>query len=353
MSKGRTYHLTGRMVKAVLPFFLAILSPLTAGAHTLAADSVGKDSVTHLQDIPKMLDDKLIANYYKTKYDTNYIARPHQKWLFRFLVNHTGNVIKAQGTVNGIFSDQDFHSNGNTALSLEVNYCDVGASLSFTPNKHDDRVFNFEYYGQRFSLTFNYQRATSLKGNIIMDKITHSGDNGLLMKVYNVTGYYTFNHRRFSFPAALSQNYYQRRSVGSWLAGVTVQVGSVKTTDDLKRRFPQVPETKLTFTNIGIGGGYGYNWVLGNRSEWLLHCSALPALVVYKKHKLTINQQKEKDKKVNFNMLLNGRVAVVYHFTPRYNAGATFITNASLFNDDQVVVKESKWQTRFFFGLRL
>lgn len=43
------------------------------------------------------------------------------------------------------------------------------------------------------------------------------------MQVLNLTGYYTFNHRRFSYPAAFTQSYIQRRSAGSWLAGISYQ----------------------------------------------------------------------------------------------------------------------------------
>jgi hypothetical protein len=31
--------------------------------------------------------------YFRTKYDTNYVARPKQKWLLRLLGNQTGNYI--------------------------------------------------------------------------------------------------------------------------------------------------------------------------------------------------------------------------------------------------------------------
>ena len=31
--------------------------------------------------------------YFRTKYDTNYVARPKQKWLLRLLGNQTGNSI--------------------------------------------------------------------------------------------------------------------------------------------------------------------------------------------------------------------------------------------------------------------
>lgn len=356
MVKTKIFNLLERIVKAVRPSTILLFYyfiPFVAEAQTHVADSVIKKTVTQLQDFSKQVDDKLVANYYKTKYDTNYVDRPYQKWLLRFLVNHSESFIRATGIVNGIESDHDLNTRGNTSLSLEVNYCDVSVALSFNPDNHDDYVFNFEYYGQKFSINFNYQRAKSLVGDMVWGDTKHLGDDGLLMKVYDVAGYYTFNNRQFSFPAALNQNYIQRRSAGSWLAGLSFQTGSIETTDEMKKRNPKAPDTELTFTNFGIGGGYGYNWVLDRQSQWLLHLSALPTFVVFKQNVLSVNHDEEKDKKMGFNMILNNRAAVVYHITPRYNVGATFTMTTPLINNDEVVVKQTKWMAHVFFGLRL
>ena len=173
------------------------------------------------------------------------------------------------------------------------------------------------------------------------------------MNVVNVSAYYTFNHRRFSFPAALYQNYYQLRSAGSWLAGVSVQSGSIKTTDELKERSQVAPEVHLTFANVAFGGGYGYNLVLGKRSQWLLHLSALPSIVFYKNNKLTVNNNEMRDHGLIFNMILNERASVVYHFTPRFNAGASLIMSNSLYDNGDIKFNQNKWLARAFFGVRL
>ena len=60
-----------------------------------------------------------------------------------------------------------------------------------------------------------------------------------------------------------------------------------------------------------------------------------------------------KDNNVGFNMILNNRAAVVYHISPRYNVGATFTMSTPLFNNDKVIVNQTKWLIRAFFGLRL
>ena len=337
--------------------FSAVTS--AANAQFVAADSLKNDSSTSYkakESIGKRLNAKLSNKYYSTKYDTNYVTRPKEKWLLRLLGNQTGNYIHAKGTVHDVYSKYDLHTKTNYTMGLEVNYCDIAASLSVNPAKlngdYNDYEFNFEYHGQIISFDINYQRATSLSGDIKLGNIDHLDEEGLRMNVVNASAYYIFNNRQFSYPAALYQNYYQRRSAGSWLAGLSFQGGSIKTTDELKARSPQAPEVHLTFANVAIGGGYGYNLVLGKRSQWLLHFSALPSFVVYKHNRLTVNGEEMKDHGLCFNMLFNERVAVVYHFTPRFNAGASLIMSNSIYNNDDIKINQNKWLARAFFGMR-
>jgi len=337
--------------------FSAVMT--AADAQSVAADSIETDTLETPEKNPglgKRLNTKLTNKYYKTKYDTNYVVRPKEKWLLRFLGNYAGNYIHAKGTVNNVYSKYDLHTRRNTSVSLEVNYCDLAIALTLNPDKlrgiYDDYELNLEYHGNMISLDFNYLRATSLTGDIRLGNIDHLNENALRMNIVNASAYYVFNHRKFSYPAALYQNYYQRRSAGSWLAGLSVQAGSVKTIAELKERNPLAPEVHLKFANIALGGGYGYNLVLGKRSQWLLHLSVIPSFVVYKHNRLTVNGNELKDHGLCFNMLFNERASVVYHITPRYNVGASLIMSNSIYNNDDIKINQNKWLARAFFGIR-
>ena len=113
------------------------------------------------------------------------------------------------------------------------------------------------------------------------------------------------------------------------------------------------PEVHLTFANVTLGGGYGYNLVLGHRSQWLLHLSAMPSAVLYKHNRLTVNEHELKDHRLCFNMIFNERAALVYHFTPRYNIGASIIMSNSIYDNGDIKINQNKWLTRAFFGVRL
>ena len=302
------------------------------------------------------MDSVLAARYYKIPYDTNYVVRPEGRLTLKVRMNQTGNTFHAKGTVNGLYSKADLSTSHKTTFSVAAIYRGIGVGVAVNPAKwkgiYKDYEFNLNYYSNRLSLDFSYQRSESLAGDIIGDR----GEQQLLtedltQKVLNMVGYYAFNHRRFSFPAAFTQSYIQRRSAGSWLAGISYQGGSIQTTDKLKERNPNAPDVRIYVGHIGIGGGYGYNWVLGKK--WLLHFSMLPTFVVYNRNNMTVNGDRKKAKQMRFNMIFNERLAVVHNFSPRYFAGATLVMNNSIFDDDVVVVNQNKWRARAFFGLRL
>ena len=301
------------------------------------------------------VDSALSARYYKTPYDTNYVIRPEGKLTLKLRLNQTGNDIHAKGTVNDIYSRADLKTSNKTTISVAAAYRGLSLGLSVNPAKmkgvYKDYEFNLNYFSNRLSLDASYQRSSTLSGDIERNGMQHLESGDISMKVLNLAGYYTFNHRRFSFPAAFTQSYIQLRSAGSWLVGFSYQGGSIRTTDDLKTRNPNAPDVHIDLGHVGIGGGYGYNLVLGKK--WLLHFSMLPTFVVYNRNKFTVNDERKRAKHMRFNMIFNERVAIVRNFSPRFFAGATLVMNNSVFDDDVVIVNQNKWRARAFVGIRL
>ena len=343
-----------------------MIGSATVGADTdvcpqLLSDSVAQavapgDTIVRKESIWKRVSDKLGTRYYNSKYDSAYVIRPEGKGLtLKVRMNQTGNSFHAKGTINGIYSKADLSTKNKTTFSLAGNYRGIGAAIAINPAKwsgdYKDYELNLNYYGSRLSLDLSYQRSESLSGDICGDR----GDKRLetddaTLKVLNLVGYYTFNHRRFSYPAAFTQSYIQRRSAGSWLVGISYQGGSIKTNDELKQRAPDAPEITIEFGHIGLGGGYGYNLVLGRK--WLLHASLLPTAVVYNRNKMIVNGENKEAQNIRFNVIFNERLAVVYNFSLRYFAGATLVMNNSVFDDKNVVVNQNKWRARAFIGMR-
>ena len=216
---------------------------------------------------------------------------------------------------------------------------------------YKDYEFNLNYFSSRLSLDASYQRSTTLAGDIERNGMQRLESGDVTMKVLNLAGYYTFNHRRFSYPAAFTQSYIQRRSAGSWLVGFSYQGGSIVTSDELKAKNPNAPDVRIYLGHFGIGGGYGYNWVLGKK--WLLHFSTLPTVVVFNRNNFKVNGERKKAQRMRFNMLFNERLAIVRNFSPRFFAGATLVMNNSVFDDENVIINQNKWRARAFVGARL
>ena len=301
------------------------------------------------------VDSVLTARYYRSPYDTDYVVRPVGTLTLKLRLNQTGNTLHAKSEEDGIRQKADFSTKHKTTISLAASFRGLTAALAINPAKlsgaYKDYELNAHYFGSRVSLDFSYQRSESLEGDISSEKWMRLEAGDVEMKVMNIAGYYTFNHRHFSYSAAFTQSYLQRRSAGSWLAGISYQGGSIETTDALVARSPEAPKVRMYTGHVGIGGGYGYNLVIGRK--WLFHLSALPTFVVYNRNNLTIDDERQKAHRVHLNMMFNERAAIVYNFSPRYFAGATLVMNNSAFADDVVVINQNKWRARFFVGMRL
>ena len=335
---------------------LVIVTALMFALSVQAQDSEQIAPQARDQQMRMRVDSALAARYYKISYDTNYVVRPEGRLTLKVRMNQTGNDFHAKGTVNDTYCRADLSTSHKTTFSIAGIYRGIGIGMAINPYKwsgiYKDYEFNLNYYSSKLSLDFSYQRSESLAGDIERgdnDSRLESGD--VTLKVINLAGYYTFNHRRFSFPAAFTQSYIQRRSAGSWLAGISYQGGSIETTDALKARNPNAPDTRIYIGHFGIGGGYGYNWVIGKK--WLLHFSMLPTFVVYNRNNFTINGERKRAQHMRFNMIFNERVAIVRNFSPRYFAGATLVMNNSVFDDNVIIVNQNKWRARAFLGMRL
>ena len=336
-----------KKMQSILRTLICVLSGFTV----MGAAAQSRD-----RQMRTLVDSVLAERYYVTPYDTNYVVRPDGRLTLKVRMNQTGNSFHAKGTVNDIYSKADLRTSHKTTFSVAAIYRGIGIGMAINPAKwkgiYKDYEFNLNYYSNRISLDFSYQRSESLAGDVQRDDNMSRLESGdVTLKIANLAGYYSFNHRRFSFPAAFTQSYIQLQSAGSWLAGISYQGGSIKTSDNLKARSLNAPDINIGVGHIGIGGGYGYNWVIGKR--WLLHFSMLPTFVVYSRNKFTVNGERKQAKHMRFNMIFNERVAIVRNFSPRYFAGATLVMNNSIFDDEAVVVNQNKWRARAFFGMRL
>ena len=294
-------------------------------------------------------DSLLTERYRRSDIDTLFISRPQTKWTVRGRLNVSGAELDIMGKEMGTPFESKFSADYKSTLSLGVNYLGVSVSLALNPaklmGKYKDFELNLNSYSNRWGFDFIYQNAHNFKG-------WHKAENAplinlppevLTMKSLNLNAYYAFNHRRFSYPAAFSQSYIQRRSAGSFLLAVSGQGQKAKTRAQY--------ESLLRVTNIGIGAGYGYNWVPSR--HWLLHISALPTLTVYSNTSLKVNNERIPLDYHFPEAIITARGAIVRQFGNMF-IGATMIYNFTNVGDrNQLSIENTKWRTRLFVGIRL
>ena len=299
------------------------------------------------------LDSLLDKNYNKINYDTTYIARPDASLTLKARVSEGASSLYIKQKADGVRTKADLETSHMVKLSLGANYKGLAVALTLNParlrGRNNDYEFNLNYYSNRVCLEASYQWSKTMAGDVTSrDMTVHLGRGALRTRLLNVTGYYVFNHKRFSYPAAFSQTYIQKRSAGSWLVGFSYQGGSLKSTDDAPEN---MPVTRFHVGHFGIGGGYGYNLVL--HRKWLLHLSTMPTIVVGDYNNITYDGEKSKVHGKFPELIFNERAAVVYNMGANKFAGMSFSMNNLLLGHGHNRADQSKWLARAFFGIRL
>jgi len=313
----------------------------------------GKSFAQHkIEVVREKVDSVLTERYEKITYDTTFIKRPDKRLMLRMMGSLAGNVIKSKNVTSGNDTHAHLSTETKGTMSVGANYMGLTATLALNPGKLSGRNKDFEInvnaFTNRYSLDFSYQESKTLSGNISTISSNYHVDKGFVSsKMLNIAGYYTFNYKRFSYPAAFAQSYIQKRSVGSWLAGFSYQGGTIKTTDKAPST---IPETRIYVGNFAIGGGYGYNLVIKNV---LLHASGMPTFVVLNNNNVKFDGVRKDESTYFPEMIINGRAAVVYSINPKYFVGSTFIVNTTLFGNEKHYTEQVKWRGRVFFGFRL
>lgn len=311
--------------------------------------------ITHdvqAQKLWRMLkhNDSIMSQRYRSgNIDTLYITRPTTRWTLTGRINVSGAKLKMEGKQMGIPFRSEMTADYKSTISLGVNYLGVTLSMALNPakllGKYKDFEINLNSYNNRWGFDFIYQDARNFKGwhETEGQSRLELPPEVLTLKSLNVNAYYAFNHRRFSYPAAFTQSYIQRRSAGSFLLAVSGQGQRAKT----KAQY----ESLLNVTNIGIGAGYGYNWVPSR--HWLLHISSLPTFTVFSNTSLTVNDERIPLKYRFPEVIITARGAVIRQFGNMF-VGMTMVYNFTNIGDEnELSIHNDKWRTRLLVGLRL
>ena len=295
------------------------------------------------------VDSVLTIGYFKDNIDTTYVTRPKTKWTLAARLNISGAKLETMGVTSGQKFNSEITADYKSTLSVGVSYLGFSLSAALNPakllGKYRDFELNFNSYGRRFGYDIIFQDAHNFTGwhdMEGMDRIELPA-NMLSVRTLNLNGFYIFNGRRFSFPAAFTQSYLQRRSAGSFLVAVS-GMGQHTTL-----KWEQ--ETQIKMTNIGIGGGYGYNYVPSQ--DWLLHISATPTFIVYSNTSMTFGDARVPLHYHFPEAIITGRGAVVRQLGNKFFGMSMVFNFTNIGNEEDLALHNIKWRIRMFYGLRL
>lgn len=284
--------------------------------------------------------------------DTAYLRRAPERLRLTLRVNASGSNIIVEGKNDGDKYKSILEAQGKYTLSVSASYRGLTIGAAINPaklaGKNKDYEFNLNAYGNRMGADVIFHSANTFKGTVETGDGTLDVPTGLVSQhMLYLNTYYALSARHFSYPAAFSQSWRQLKSHGSVMLGLSFMGGNLRVahSEALGNSF-----TRISMAHVGIGVGYGYNWV---RRDWLFHMSTLPQLVVFSRDRMTVEETREEAPYRFPNIIAVGRMAVVRHFD-RYFAGFTAVVNTSSLGDrDRMRFNTIKWRARFFVGIKL
>lgn len=314
--------------------------------------------VAQRRSLFQRIDSLLDIRDQRSKLDTNYVSRPDKHWTFRLINNVSGTnfTIKIKDLDNQSYNFR-FKDPIRHTVTLGANYRGLAVALAFNPSKlfgkKTSTEINVNAYGNRFGLDFIYENNGLFDGEVKVDGTTYVVEDDIREKSLTINGYYAFNGRKFSYPAAFSQSYIQKRSAGSLMAGLSYHRSSVTLVPDedvAEGEFDNevIKKVKMSYASAGVG--YGYNFV-PNRN-WLLHISTLPTLVFWSENKLIkmIGTENMETSFPEFSIV--GRASVVHYFKHFFMAATVVYNYTSAGDYDFMRLQHHKWRARLIIGKR-
>lgn len=339
--------------------FMLVSLPLSANDN----DSVKTENKAHRSWTSKIANAASHVLSAFNNFDTAYIEPQHYN--FAFMVQNTTNFEIYKITSNAgqkVTLSPDLTNKLGPYFGwrfLFMGYTFDVNHISLSTNNSVKKEFNVSLYSSMFGVDFYYRRTGSdykiRKAFIANDMNTQGlvGENfpGINIGVTGLNVYYIFNHRHFSYPAAFSQSTCQKRSAGSFIAGISytrhsieLDYTSLQQLIDDKCPSASIPLdsnlmfNSVKFVDISISLGYAYNWAFAK--NWLLCASATPA-IAYKSASGELLKDKDKRSRQNFslkNFDFIGRLGLVWN-NQKYYAGMSAIFNSYNYSNSQFSTK--------------
>lgn len=231
--------------------------------------------------------------------DTNYVVLPKKAWLVRANVFASDIIIfqDLYGIPKYNFISSRIRTGFSCKPTLSLAYRGLELGYGVDLAHRHEKDLRLQILGKRIGGEFHYCTFTGadidLSTGISTGQYQYN-DPSIRVQRINVSAYYVFNTERFSFPAGLKQNFFQKKSAGSVLLGATLNYTKIKSNTSIDSYNPELQVTTngdTTTMNSGLvalGAGYGYNFIFKD-FPLLLHASAMPMVAYTFNNRILIN----------------------------------------------------------------
>lgn len=332
--------------------FIALLS----GVNGYSQDSVATYKSLGYINLPGYGNyNKLLKN----GVDTNYIANYSDALMLRAYANN----VYTKLTINNNQGNEHFvyKPNASVGLGLGFNYRWLGLGASFnlikenSKLKGDKKAFDFQtqLVAKKFVSLITIQR---YKGYYLNDANFQTDGAYYIrpdLKIWNLgaSSYYSFNGKKFSYAAVLVQNERQKKSAGSFLAGIDFYFGSVSSDSSfvpstLSSGYDYNQVNKVNYLVVGPGVGYAYTYVY--KQKFFASLSATAKYAYNRSMEMNINENKFINESMNFNFTVWG--AVGYNtdsWCLAFYAVDNYLTFPTNFSNDQYSLKNGRFRLTF------
>lgn len=249
----------------------------------------------------------------------------------------------------------------NTSIGLHLDYSilsvgytfDMGSSFRRDEPKHEKTEIGFKT--ARVCADLHYwrdHRGTYIThyGNYNHGKRIHEFFDGYNFRAVTANAIYLFNSDRFCLGAAYDASNIQRKSAGSWIAGLN---GAFYKIDlDFNKLSPvlqannhyEFDHFKAFYNSINLIGGYSYNWVVGR--HWLFNITALPGMGIS-----TSLTEQISASEVQYSSYFKGQASCTYN-RKRFFFNVQGIADVNFFISNPVFTTMSVINLSMTFGLR-
>lgn len=305
-----------------------------------------------------------------------YVEPTEQPWALYASIFLTGTNLKTslyEGT------SADMRTLTDAQWQLSASYRGYGVSYSHNLGSNESQQLSFSSYGNRFGAQLLFSESSTLHGKITADSLpsfrTYAGMTNLRLRL--IDGYYVFNYRRFSYPAAFTCTVRQLRSCGSPIVGISYYHSTLQVTNDsLTHAWDDIHRLSLRSFSLGIGGAY--NKVFGPNQDYLFHISAMPMAAILHKNRVRTSEgdQKIENEKWNepvkkedettnknpwnnlnmdpkkFHLTFSGRIAANYNYSRSVIGLSLYWYQNDIGSSEALSIKYIDWNLRAYVGVR-